>query len=54
MEKRSQRALELETLRNNSKLLHEMLKHLGPGDPSSSDAEIMEVIGTQLSFVSSG
>ncbi|VDD74957.1 unnamed protein product [Mesocestoides corti] len=44
VEKRSKRALELETLRSNADLLEEMLKCLGPGEPSPSDADVMEEI----------
>ncbi len=43
IEKQSRRALELDTLRNNANLLEEMLKHVGPGDPPSSDKDVMEV-----------
>ncbi|KAM3184432.1 hypothetical protein ACTXT7_008384 [Hymenolepis weldensis] len=45
VEKRSQRALELETLRSNANLLEEMLRCLDPNvPPSASDKDVMEAI----------
>ncbi|VDO00048.1 unnamed protein product [Rodentolepis nana] len=45
MEKRSRRALELETLKSNTSLLEEMLRCFDPNVPSSSsDKDVMEEI----------
>ncbi|VUZ41765.1 unnamed protein product [Hymenolepis diminuta] len=49
VEKRSQRALELETLRSNANLLEEMLQCLDPNvPPSASDKDVMEAIVSNI------
>ncbi|VDK39077.1 unnamed protein product [Taenia asiatica] len=47
--KRSRRALQLETLRNNANLLEEMLRCIGPNsEPSASDLDVMEEIALNI------
>ncbi|KAL5103012.1 ADP-ribosylation factor-binding protein GGA3 [Taenia crassiceps] len=47
--KRSRRALQLETLRNNANLLEEMLRCIGPNmEPSASDLDVMEEISLNI------